>query len=389
MKSHVGSRPTVEGQETLGSRDLVVVSGYYGFDNLGDEAILEEILAEVGRLVEDKSKIVVLSQNPEKTRAVFGVSSVDRWKLSGLLPIFDKTKLFISGGGGLYQDSSSVKSVVYYFGLAMIALLKRAPSIIYAQGVGPLRSALSVALTKSAMKSARAITVRDSDSVALLKSWGIDNARLTADPVWCLEPSPLPPEVLAAFENLPPERFLVGLSIRESHHVTRETVEAFAREMAQTVPPHAILVPLVLQRTQDTELLEAFSAVWKSKGLKTLDLDFSRIVRPSQWLSLLGMLDLVVGMRFHALLMALKSGVPSVGLAYDPKVSYLMKNFEQPCLILAKGKSDDELASELANHVKTALNSISELSAKADNVTASQKALACQNFDVIAKILNS
>lgn len=376
----------------MAEREYVVISGYYGFDNLGDEAILEEIIAEASRLVSDKSKIVVLSQNPEKTHRVFGVNSVNRWKMAQLQPYFAKARLFISGGGGLYQDSSSVKSVVYYFGLALLAKLSGAPTVIYAQGVGPLKSPISVALTKTAMGFAQEIAVRDSNSVDLLKSWGISKARLTADPVWCLQPTALPAETETALSNVPPDSYLLGLSIRESHHISPSTVEAMAHSLADGAPAGTVLVPLILQHNQDAALLQVFSSIWKSKGHATLELDFSKIERPSQWLSLLSRLNLVVGMRFHALLMALKSGVPAVGLAYDPKVSYLMKNFEQPCLNLAKSSSDNNdaaLARELANLVAAEYSGISDFSERAARVTASQNELACQNFDVIARILKS
>jgi polysaccharide pyruvyl transferase WcaK-like protein len=182
----------------------------------------------------------------------------------------------------------------------------------------------------------------------------------------------------------------MGLSIRESHHIRRSTVEAMAHSLAADASEGTVLIPLILQRNQDAELLAAFSAIWKAKGLTTLDLNFSLIDRPSQWLSLLSQMDFVVGMRFHALLMALKSGVPAVGLAYDPKVSYLMKNFEQPCLILAKSSSENNdaaLAAELANLVRNAISDVPNFQERAVRVTASQNQLACQNFDVIARIL--
>lgn len=374
---------------TLPAREYVVISGYYGFDNLGDEAILEQLIAEVQRLVPDKSKIVVLSQNPEKTQAVFGVTAVNRWKILDLRPVFSRAKLFISGGGGLFQDSSSVKSVVYYFALAMMAKACGAPMVIYAQGVGPLRHPLSVMLTRMAMTSAREIAVRDSDSVNLLKSWGLQHARLTADPVWCLQESELPDKMQSAIENLPAERFLLGLSLRESPYVSKSMVEKFAESMAQAAPANAVLLPLELQIKQDRDLLQAFCAVWKARGLEVLTLDYTSLERPSQWISLLSKLDLVAGMRFHALLMALKSGVPCVGLAYDPKVSYLMKNFEQPCLNLAKGSDENSMAAELATLTGTALQDLAGLRQTAQRVVATQQELACQNFDVIAKILKS
>lgn len=378
----------------MGGRDRIVVSGYYGFDNLGDEAILEELLSELKRLVEPE-KIVVLSQNPEKTTAVFDVASVNRWRLGKIASLLLGAKLFVSGGGGLYQDASSVRSVVYYSTLAILARLSGAETVIYAQGVGPLKSQTSTVLTRLAMKQATAISVRDLDSKALLESWGL-KPQLTADPVWCLKPSALPP-ALSVFEerekkargNINEERLLVGLSLRESQLVSRATIELLAEVMADRMP-NVTIVPLALQAEQDVERLDQFLLVWAKRGLPILKKsDLSTLLRPSQWLSLIGKFDLLVGMRFHALLMALKSGVPCFGIAYDPKVSYLMRNFEQPCLNIANSSQPDELRIEIENLVSDLIGNIDSLALKARRKSDETERLACQNFDILARILNN
>ncbi|MBL8084067.1 MAG: polysaccharide pyruvyl transferase family protein, partial [Candidatus Obscuribacter sp.] len=140
-------------------RQLIVVSGYYGFDNLGDEAILEELVRELKSLWPAKD-IVILSQNPESTAARFGVRAQNRWQLSEIAVLLRQCKLFISGGGGLFQDSESVKSVIYYGGLISLATLCGAPTLIYAQGLGPLKSALGKALTRFSLVQAKQLSVR-------------------------------------------------------------------------------------------------------------------------------------------------------------------------------------------------------------------------------------
>ncbi len=47
--------------------------------------------------------------------------------------------------------------------------------------------------------------------------------------------------------------------------------------------------------------------------------------------------DLVVAMRLHALIFALKEGVPVVGLTYDAKVEHVLNQFGQANLNFAKG----------------------------------------------------
>src|SRR5277367_2728909 len=128
-------------------RNLIVVSGYYGFNNLGDEAILEELLAEL-RSLEELDNVVVLSNNPQRTVSRYQVKAVSRWKLSVLTKHLSEAKLFISGGGGLFQDSTSIKPPLFYAAQMLLARFHGAKVMVYAQGLGPLRSAVSKALTR-------------------------------------------------------------------------------------------------------------------------------------------------------------------------------------------------------------------------------------------------
>ena len=53
----------------------ILMSGYYGFNNSGDEAILTTIYKNIKKM--DKSiSITVLSKNPEETRAKYGFENV-------------------------------------------------------------------------------------------------------------------------------------------------------------------------------------------------------------------------------------------------------------------------------------------------------------------------
>ena len=55
---------------------------------------------------------------------------------------------FISGGGSLLQDVTSLRNIVYYTGLIRMAGVAKKPAMIYAQGIGPLKKPLSQKLTR-------------------------------------------------------------------------------------------------------------------------------------------------------------------------------------------------------------------------------------------------
>ncbi len=151
------------------------------------------------------------------------------------------------------------------------------------------------------------------------------------------------------------------------------------------VPENAHVILLPLQINQDKELLGRFADMWKKKGRSATLIDTDSMQYPSQWISLFAKCKLVVGMRLHALIMALKAGVPVAGIAYDPKVSHLLTEFEQPSLNLTKEPQQEEWAETL----KSAFADSDKLSRKAMKKAESAKKLACQNFNMMAKILNT
>ena len=100
----------------------IFISGYYGFNNIGDESILKAVIDNLReRLTE--IEITVLSRNPASTAEKYQVHSVDRKSLSAIISAVKKCDLLISGGGSLLQDVSSKKSIIYYLAIMWIAKL--------------------------------------------------------------------------------------------------------------------------------------------------------------------------------------------------------------------------------------------------------------------------
>lgn len=365
--------------------DLVLVSGYYGFGNLGDEAILEVLLSQL-----NPESIVVLSNNPQKTASIFGVESQDRWNLLKVFALFQRAKLFVSGGGGLFQDTSSLRSVVYYSLLHFMARIAGVKVLVYAQGLGPLRSPVAKYLTSLSMRFSDLVTVRDPRSLSLLRDWGI-TGHLTADPVWSLAPGDLPGEIeseLESFKNYGDGgTILIGLSLREHSSMDENSLNRFKKILSASLPPNAVLVPLVLQKDQDTRPLDSVIDEWTGKGRAVLRFDSDSLERPSQWLALIGRLDYVVGMRLHSLIMALGAGVPVFGLSYDPKVEKVMKEFGQPFLNLINDRAIFEDDQAMEKLLKEALlrrqDSVQSLKKPLDEA----RLAACMNIQFIDRIL--
>ena len=91
----------------------VLLSGYYGFDNAGDEAVLYAIVQTLRAAAPD-IEITVLSNQPDKTAAQLGVHAVNRWGKTALLKAVKNCDVLISGGGSLLQDVTSKNGILYY-----------------------------------------------------------------------------------------------------------------------------------------------------------------------------------------------------------------------------------------------------------------------------------
>ena len=161
----------------------IVLSGYYGFDNVGDEAILYSIIQAFRKLKSD-IEITVLSNNPEETAKTYGVNAVNRWKFNEIGAVLKEADGLVSGGGSLLQDKTGLKSIPYYTGIMRIAKRHKKPVFIYAQGMGPIDKWISKYITKYMLNRVDAITVRDEASRDLLQTIGVKKAiSIVPDPV--------------------------------------------------------------------------------------------------------------------------------------------------------------------------------------------------------------
>ncbi len=165
----------------------VCISGYYGFDNVGDEAILLSMIENLRQEFPD-IEIAVLSDKPAETAAEYGVEAYDRWKWGQIHKAIMASDILLSGGGGLLQDATGKKSIMYYTHIMKMAMRRKRPVFIFSQGVGPVTDSWNQSRIAKVLRKAAKITVRDDESADLLHSWGLRRGRIrvTADPVLLL-----------------------------------------------------------------------------------------------------------------------------------------------------------------------------------------------------------
>lgn len=359
-------------QKTGDLRPSVLISGYYGFENLGDELILKVLVDE---LKARQVKITVLSQNPKKTAADYGVNAIKRTSFIDVVDALASTNLFISGGGGLFQDVTGPMSAVYYGGLIHLARFFDVPVVFWAQGVGPLKRQFSRRMTASALKKCEKITVRDEKSAALVESLIGEKPEITADPVWLLKLArPKPPKAKQDTKKSGKKAgsssknadipWCVGLSLRPWPELTADKLEALAdclNALAEQREGPVQFKLLPFQKKDDTELLAGFA-----KRLVTNHRVSVEMVEPMTVLEAVGTCNVLLGMRFHSLILGLLYGVPVYGLTYDPKVVSLlaMFNLKGTSIATLKAISPDGLNAAFAQYPEIDLKPFRQQSRK-------------------------
>ena len=156
----------------------IVISGYYGFANAGDEAMLTAIVKSL-RKTEASVDLTVISGNPQSTATKHLVNSVHRFSPLEIYSAVANCDLLLSGGGSLLQDVTSKKSLLYYLAIIWLGKLLNKKVMLFAHGIGPIRANVLRKLTKYVCSKADLITVRDTDSLVELERIGVDSAKVS------------------------------------------------------------------------------------------------------------------------------------------------------------------------------------------------------------------
>ncbi len=148
------------------------ILGYYGFRNLGDEAVLAGIHQMLSSGEHGPAHdLMVLSANPEWTMQRHpGVTAISRYGLRNLRSQLRGIDTFILGGGSLLQDATSLRSVFWYVLAGILAGSAARRTIWWGQGIGPLSHPVARKLTGFLARRADLLTVRDDASKALLST---------------------------------------------------------------------------------------------------------------------------------------------------------------------------------------------------------------------------
>lgn len=328
----------------------IVLSGYYGFDNLGDEAVLESILNNIQQAF-GELHVTVLSADPAATRRLYGVHAIRRVSPVGVLKALWECDVLISGGGSLLQDVTGRLSIFYYLALIALGKLMGKKVMIYSQGIGPIRKPFNRLITKLILSRVDAITVREPNSRVDLVGIGIDPDKIiiTADPVISLMPKedPVLQEWLAAFPAFIPGAPLIGLAFRGQDMAfgAMDKLAAMIKKLREEKNANILLIPY--HSVQDAAVLDTLERL--AEGMV---IPVRRDLSVDEMLSLTAQLDVLVGTRLHSLIISAICGTPMIAVSYDPKIEYFMETIHRSVFADVRSFEPDMLLQEIIDALK-------------------------------------
>jgi polysaccharide pyruvyl transferase CsaB len=231
----------------------ILIAGYYGYRNWGDEGSLATLLQVLPR-----ESVWVLSGDPPFTEATYGVRALPRMELRTVRRAVRESDALILGGGSLLQDATSLRSLLYYLALIRWGLRAHGRVLLVGQGRGSLRRRIGRRLAAHLLQRVPFLSVRDADSARLLASLGVSGATVDADLTWALESQP-------AHVALEAGARWVGLAPRlwADAPVSQAFADLCRRLHAEGY--QALLIPM--QETQDRALCEAIAAATGAHAL--------------------------------------------------------------------------------------------------------------------------
>jgi polysaccharide pyruvyl transferase CsaB len=357
----------------------VLLSGYYGFGNLGDEALLEVIVGRV-RARFPGVELEVLTATPTMTAAALGVVGTPRWPWRTVRDAVGRADVVLSGGGGLLQNATSLRSLLYYAGILREAIRTNRKAMVFAQSIGPL-DRLGRFIVRRFCRGLSRATVRDERSRALFERLVPDTpVERTADPAFLYDLDASDADLRA--EGLGSESGPYAIvSVRKFPRL-KEGAAAIARAVDRLADVHGVRAAfLPLGGAGDAEVSTEIIRRCTSAPVLLPECTLAKAA------AILRGARVVVGTRLHALVLAARFGVPFLAIAYDPKVSALCEEMAYPLPPLwtpGAGKPDDASVDALVDRLIAGRDA---LAARLIERIGTLRASAERNFDVLGDLL--
>jgi len=329
----------------------IVITGYFGHGNLGDEAILSGIINAFNEQIKN-SKIIILSNYPSVIKKLHDVPSVRDfptgirsfllWILSGefinTLRELRTADLFVFAGGGVLSDEIRWQNVFESFIRIILPKFFHVRMMTYSLGAGPIETKLGKLLTKIAFNQFDIITVRDEASRKCLIDTGLKKRiTVTADPGVLISPKDKPK--LRDLTGKPihnfSKKYKIGLA-PAAMFFSEKTWPGKRKDYIRLLHSFAKIGDFVTEELNSDvflfQLSPNFDTNFCAKVQQQMNNKSQLMYSAYTHLEIAGALaqmDMIIGSRFHSVVLATALTVPFVAIIYHHKTKCFLEYIQQ------------------------------------------------------------
>ena len=312
----------------------IIIRGYYGRDNLGDELMKEIFIESLG----ESAKLQIMNSDPQGLYKKFDLKTPNEL-VTGKTPsakniirrfiTIMKADLFVFGGGTILTDKHGyfhlAENAVYF--LFRKVLGKK--NLLVSVGATEFKSRIGKILSKLLINSSQEALIRDDDSYALLKRLTHNSSKVIHSSDMVL----LTPEHITIPSNI--ESRTIGVCAMPYNWATfhkngndKELLKQLAEQIVligKQTGCKFLIIPIQYgdNCVTDYEYSKRLYAIIKDK----VDVHFCDCKSIEEKISEIGRCEYLISMRLHALMISALVGGKVFAVNHNEKISYFMKRY--------------------------------------------------------------
>lgn len=385
----------------------IIINGWYGNDNAGDEAILLSFLSNI-KSDRQETTITVLSENSDRIDQLYGdlgVTGLYHWDFFGKRGFFNlvrgrlfkniaaffRADLFVLGGGSILRDNTSWRNLFRLLDEVWLAKLMGKPVAIYAIGVGPFKTKFGKWLIGKTVRMCDLITVREANSAALLMDVGVpkDRIHITADPALLLPSRPLSHQDKGLNDFLNKEEKTINIYLTDqlfkncSDEEGRYRVKAFAASLDEMYARFKIpylFIPMQIADNHDDRSVANLVTEQLSQETGYYAVDLPLTAPEIKFLCAKAVLNITI--RLHAMIFSIAENVPVVAINYEIKVGNFVRALD--CLEFLV-ETDENFQKNLTEKVELVLANYDSTKNKIGESYKNLRIKAQETFDLLKR----
>ena len=325
-------------EEKQKKKPKILMYGYFGAGNTGDEAILE-VQTKILRELNPNIVLSALTQNEERAKEL-NIKPYDYKDILEILPAVEECDLIISGGGGLFHDLTVSYNPLYYGLIIYLGDIAKKPVFIFGQGFGPVKTEKGISYIKKLLPLCTKATFRDEESLKEFKAYAPNvPAFTTADPAFAYEKGNAEKgkKLLEKIGIKNMNKKIIYFGTRELKNLDYKIIAESINKWYNALEDKNIIVIIIpFQFSYDEKISKNISE------LLTFENYFTGEVKVSQIMDLFAVnnCELIFSTRLHGIILGSVSNKCCMAISYDDKVRRICDILNAPYIKLDEINSD-------------------------------------------------